>query len=95
MFTEAKFDTINTALRKVQALIQHLDNQMGQLAKATLERQQGSLASNTEAYLREQLKAITLRSGREVEMRTEKQSTTEKNSAKIKHSVEQENATEK
>lgn len=41
---------------------------MGQLAASMVERQQGSLPSNTETNSREHLQAITLRSGREVEV---------------------------
>ena len=40
---------------------------MGQIAKTLAERPQGSLPSNTETNPREQVKAITLRSGKEVE----------------------------
>jgi len=40
---------------------------VGQIAKTLAERPQGSLPCNTEINPREQVKAITLRSGKEVE----------------------------
>lgn len=44
---------------------------MGQLTKANSERPSGSLPSNTEENPSENLKAITLRSGKQVETRVE------------------------
>ncbi|XP_039116603.1 uncharacterized protein LOC120252498 [Dioscorea cayenensis subsp. rotundata] len=71
--TEAKFVNINnqfaevnTVLRNVQASIQSLENQVGQLSRANSERPPGSLPSNTENNPREHLKAITLRSGKQM-----------------------------
>ena len=61
---DAKFDVVHATLRNVQASIQSLENQVGQLAKASFERLQVNLPSNTEANLREQFKAISLRSGK-------------------------------
>ncbi|KAG8486462.1 hypothetical protein CXB51_019744 [Gossypium anomalum] len=48
----------------IQASIQELENQIGQLAKMILERPQGSLPSNTEPNPKEHVKAVTLRSGK-------------------------------
>ena len=81
--TEAKFQNINnqltqhggqfteisTVLRNLQASVQSLENQVGQLARASAERPQGSLPSNTENNPREQLKVVTLRSGKQLEER--------------------------
>ncbi|XP_039126983.1 uncharacterized protein LOC120263159 [Dioscorea cayenensis subsp. rotundata] len=82
--TEAKFVNINnqfaevnTVLRNVQASIQSLENQVGQLARANSERPPGSLPSNTENNPREHLKAVTLRSGKQVEARAKEGSSTE------------------
>ncbi|XP_039121320.1 uncharacterized protein LOC120258044 [Dioscorea cayenensis subsp. rotundata] len=84
--TEAKFVNINnqfaevnTVLRNVQASIPLLENQVGQLARANSERPPGSLPSNTENNPREHLKAVTLRSGKQVEARAEEGSSTKHN----------------
>ncbi|XP_039145572.1 uncharacterized protein LOC120282792 [Dioscorea cayenensis subsp. rotundata] len=81
--TEAKFVNINnqfaevkTVLRNVQASIQSLENYVGQLARANSERSPGSLSSNTENYPWKHLKAVTLRSGKQVEARAEEGSST-------------------
>ena len=76
--TDAKFDAVNTTLSNVQASIQNLENQVRQLIKANSERPHGGLPSNTEANLREQFKAITLLSDREVQVRPENKMTVEK-----------------
>ncbi|XP_039128945.1 uncharacterized protein LOC120265098 [Dioscorea cayenensis subsp. rotundata] len=88
--TEAKFVNINnqfaevnTVLRNVQASIQSLENQVGKLARANLERPPGSLPSNTENNPREHLKAVTLRSGKQVEARAEEGSSTKENGVAI------------
>ena len=47
--------------------IHNLEVQMGQLANSLTMRNQGSLPSNTEKNPKEQLKAITLRSGTEIQ----------------------------
>lgn len=58
-------------MRNNQALLQDLENQVGQIVKLLLERPQGSLVRNIEANSRMHLKAITLMSGKQVEMRRE------------------------
>lgn len=77
--TKAKFLSVNTrldkfgtVLRNLQAFIQSLENQVGQLAKVTSECSLGSLPSNTENKPREHLKAVTLRSGKQLEVRAKK-----------------------
>ena len=47
--------------------IHNLEVQIGQLANSLTMRNQGSLPSNTEKNPKEQLKAITLRSGTEIQ----------------------------
>ncbi|PPS01065.1 hypothetical protein GOBAR_AA19611 [Gossypium barbadense] len=58
---ETRFQNTKTTLKNQQASIQGLENQISQLAKPISERPQGSLPSNTETNLREQLHAITVR----------------------------------
>ncbi|XP_039118815.1 uncharacterized protein LOC120254900 [Dioscorea cayenensis subsp. rotundata] len=88
--TEAKFVNINNqfaevnnVLRNVQASIQPLKNQVGQLARANSERPPDSLPSNTENNLREHLNVVTLRSGKQVEARAEESSSTKHNGVAI------------
>ncbi|XP_039120906.1 uncharacterized protein LOC120257485 [Dioscorea cayenensis subsp. rotundata] len=88
--TEAKFVNINnqfaevnTVLRNEKASIQSLENQVGQLARANSERPPSSLPSNTENNPREHLKAVTLRSGKQVEARAEEGSSTKHNGVAI------------
>ncbi|PPS17151.1 hypothetical protein GOBAR_AA03420 [Gossypium barbadense] len=57
--SETRFQNTEIALKNQQASIQGLETQIGQLAKLISERRQGSLPSNTESNLREQLNAIT------------------------------------
>ncbi|XP_039134242.1 uncharacterized protein LOC120271634 [Dioscorea cayenensis subsp. rotundata] len=66
---EKKLDEFGTILRNLQASIKSLDNQVGQLARGQSERSSGSLPRNTKINPREQLKAVTLRSGRQLEAR--------------------------
>ncbi|KAK0600713.1 hypothetical protein LWI29_017770 [Acer saccharum] len=72
-------ETQNLALRKLdtkidqvaqhsQASIQNLETQVGQLARAIQGRQQEALPSNTVVNPKEQCNAISLRSGKEVEL---------------------------
>ncbi|PPR98655.1 hypothetical protein GOBAR_AA22012 [Gossypium barbadense] len=56
--SETRFQ--NTALKNQQASIQGPETQIGQLAKLISERPKGSLPSNTESNLREQINAITI-----------------------------------
>ncbi|KAL2531182.1 Uncharacterized protein Adt_04533 [Abeliophyllum distichum] len=51
------------SIQSIRASVKDLENQMGQMVKLLSERQQGQLPSNTETNPREQLKAITTRSG--------------------------------
>ena len=56
---------------------------MGQIAKMLSERSQGSLPGNTEINPREQLKAVTPRSGRELQVDKCRKSTVAVNEKKI------------
>ena len=61
-----------TQLNNQAAQLRNLEVQMGQMASLLMERQHGSLLSNSEVNPRgeakEYCKAITLRSGRELEI---------------------------
>ena len=56
-----------TLLRNQEASIHNLENQIGQLSKLLSERQKGTLPSNIETNPREHVKAVTLRSGKQLE----------------------------
>ena len=62
--SETRFQHTETALRNQKASIHNLENQIGHISKMLSERPQGSLPSNTEPNPREQVKAVTLRSGK-------------------------------
>ena len=57
----------DTRFQNTEASIKNLETQIGQLAKMFSERTQGTLPSNTETNPREHVKAITIRSGKELE----------------------------
>ena len=56
-------------LQNQAASIRNLEAQVGQIANTLTERAQGALPSNTETNPREHVKAITLRSGTQIEAR--------------------------
>ncbi|XP_010247674.1 PREDICTED: uncharacterized protein LOC104590651 [Nelumbo nucifera] len=56
-----------TRFQNQEASIKNLETQVGQLAQILSSRVQGTLPSNTEANPREQVQAITLRSGKELQ----------------------------
>ncbi|KAG9446755.1 hypothetical protein H6P81_012883 [Aristolochia fimbriata] len=60
---EASLKIQEASLKNQEASIRNLEIQMGQLANAISCRNQGTLPSNSETNPREQIKAITLRSG--------------------------------
>lgn len=66
-------------MRNQQESLQNLENQAGLIVKLLSERPQGSLPSKTEANPQKHLKAITLRSDKEVEMRRETALSKERN----------------
>ena len=71
--TKANMQNQATQLNNQAAQLRNLEVQMGQMANILTERQQGSLPSNSEKNPRgegkEHVKAITLRSGRELATR--------------------------
>ncbi|KAL5789533.1 hypothetical protein ACOSQ2_004421 [Xanthoceras sorbifolium] len=58
---------IDHVAQQNQAVIQKLEMQIGQIARDTQNRAHGTLPSNTEVNPKEHCKAITLRSGKEIE----------------------------
>ena len=70
--TKANMQHQATQLNNQVAQLRNLEVQMGQMANLLIERQPGSLPSNSEVNLRregnEHVKAIMLRSGRELEI---------------------------
>ncbi|XP_052185205.1 uncharacterized protein LOC127796840 [Diospyros lotus] len=60
-------DMMAKFINSIEARMQSLETQIGQLAQAISERPQGDLPSNTKKNPREHVKAITLRSGKELE----------------------------
>ena len=70
--TKANMQQQATQLNNQAAQLRSLEVQMGQMANLLTERQQGSLPSNSEVNPRgegkEYCKAITLRSGKELEI---------------------------
>ena len=70
--TKANMQQQATQLNNQAAQLRNLEVQMGQMASLLTERQQGSLPSNSEVNPRgegkEYCKAITLRSGKELEI---------------------------
>ena len=51
----------------MEASLRNLENQVGQLASNLFRRPQSGLPSNTEKNLREEVNAVTLRSGKELD----------------------------
>ncbi|KAL5580373.1 hypothetical protein UlMin_012815 [Ulmus minor] len=67
MRTNAFIDDTQANFRNQGASIRNLEHQVGEISKLLTERAQGALPSNTERNPREEAKAITLRSGKELE----------------------------
>ncbi|GKV04420.1 hypothetical protein SLEP1_g16575 [Rubroshorea leprosula] len=64
--TEARFQNQEIRFQNQDAAIRNIETQLGQIADMVFGRVQGGLPSNSEKNPREQLKAITLRSGKEL-----------------------------
>ncbi|KAL5572381.1 hypothetical protein UlMin_021978 [Ulmus minor] len=65
--TNAFIDDTQANFRNQGASIRNLEHQVGEISKLLTERAQGTFPSNTERNPREEAKAITLRSGKELE----------------------------
>ncbi|KAG9442620.1 hypothetical protein H6P81_018474 [Aristolochia fimbriata] len=71
--TNSRFEAQEASLKNQEASIRNLEIQMGQLANAISGRNQGTLPSNYEVNPKEQIKAITLRSGKVLEEKNQPQ----------------------
>ncbi|KAG9458218.1 hypothetical protein H6P81_002726 [Aristolochia fimbriata] len=76
--TESRFQTQEASLKNQEASIQNMEIQVGQLANVISGRNQGTLPSNSETNPKEQIKAITLRSGKVLEEQKQPQVEEEK-----------------
>ena len=65
--TNAFINDTQANFKNQGASICNLEHQVGKISKFLTERTQGALPSNTERNPREHAKAITLRSGKELE----------------------------
>ena len=92
---EAKFDQI---AKNHSSSIHNIEVQLGQLANAMVSRTQGNLPSTTESNPKE-LKAITLRSGKEVmtqaEMSKDDEKKEEEQNVKVEDEEKEERNTER
>ncbi|XP_075486227.1 uncharacterized protein LOC142525823 [Primulina tabacum] len=64
--TESHLDSMETHMWNMGAKIKSLETQIGQLANALKDQNRGQFPSNTEVNPREQCKAVTLGSGKEI-----------------------------
>ncbi|XP_073049604.1 uncharacterized protein [Primulina eburnea] len=64
--TESRLDNMETHMGNMGARMKSLETQIGQLANALKDQNRGQFPSNTEVNPREQCKAVTLRSGKEI-----------------------------
>ncbi|RVW12709.1 hypothetical protein CK203_111451 [Vitis vinifera] len=64
-------DDTKANFRNQGASIRNLEHQVGEISKLLMERTQGALPSIMETNLKEHVKAITLRSGKELEQSKE------------------------
>ncbi|XP_068649019.1 uncharacterized protein [Aristolochia californica] len=90
---DSRLDNIETHSSIMGATTKNLEVQLGQLATTINAQQRGAFPSNTEMNPNEQCKAITLRSGREIERSSSKESKstpTVANNGQRKNKVEEE-----
>ncbi|KAG5513007.1 hypothetical protein RHGRI_038576 [Rhododendron griersonianum] len=80
---DARFQDHDIALKNNENTMRSIERTVGQLATLMSERSQGSLPSTTEKNPKEQIKAITLRSGKELNLQEK-----EKNSEKEGRGIE-------
>ena len=64
---EARLDSIETRYSNLNATMKNLETQMGQLASELKNKKKGKFPSDMKQNPRDNCKAITLRSGKEVE----------------------------
>ncbi|XP_073063937.1 uncharacterized protein [Primulina eburnea] len=64
--TESRLDNMETHMGSMGATMKSLETHIGQLANALKDQNKGQFPSNTEVNPREQCKAVTLRSGKEI-----------------------------
>ncbi|XP_068644707.1 uncharacterized protein [Aristolochia californica] len=91
--TDSRLDIIETHCSNMGATMKNLEVQIGQLATTINAQQRGDFPSNTEVNPKEQCKAITLSSGREIERSPSKESKstpTVANNGQSKNKVEEE-----
>ena len=67
MTTTQFISEAKTQFQTQGAAIRNLEIQVGKIAKQLSDRQQGALPSNTEVNPKQQLMAVTLRNGRELD----------------------------
>ncbi|XP_073056908.1 uncharacterized protein [Primulina eburnea] len=72
-WTESRLDNMETHMGNMGATMKSLETQIGQLANALRDQNMGQFPSNTEVNPKEQCKAVTLRSGKELEVQSSKE----------------------
>ncbi|XP_073031335.1 uncharacterized protein [Primulina eburnea] len=70
--TESRLDSMETHIGNMGATMKSLETQIGQLDNALRDQNRGQFLSNTEVNPKEQCKAVTLRSGKELEVQSPK-----------------------
>ena len=91
--SDSRLDNIETHCSNMGATMKNLEVQIGQLATTINAQQRGTFPSNTEVNPTEQCKAITLKSGREIEWSPSKETEstpTAPNNGQSKNKVEEE-----
>ncbi|XP_075474054.1 uncharacterized protein LOC142505108 [Primulina tabacum] len=71
--TESRLDSMETHIGNMGGTMKSLETQIGQLANALRDQNRGQFPSNTEVNPKEQCKAVTLRSGKELEVQSPKE----------------------
>ena len=94
--TDSRLDNIETHCSNMGAAIKNIEVQIGQLAMTIIAQQRKTFPSNTKVNPKEQCKAITLRSGREIERSPSKETKstpTAANNGQNKNKVEEKDDT--
>ncbi|KAG9458841.1 hypothetical protein H6P81_003349 [Aristolochia fimbriata] len=92
--TESRFKTQEASLKNQDASIQNLEIQLGQLGNVISGRNQGTLPSNSETNPKEQIKSITLRSGKVLEEKSNLREEDKENQQQDKEREEQDEGRE-